>query len=63
MAAVTDRGMDKDVVHICNGIQPSRTEGWNAIAAMWRDLETVMPSEISQTERGEYHLHAESKKK
>ena len=66
-----DRGMDKeDVVCVCvcvcvcimeyypvtakNGIRPS--------AATWMDLEIVTLSEISQTEKDEYHLHAESKK-
>ena len=61
-----DRGMDKeDVVHIYtveyywaikkNEILP--------FAAIWMDLENIILSEISQSEKDTvYHLHVESKK-
>ena len=53
-----NRGMDKeDVVHICNGILLSHKK--NEImpfAVTWMDLEIVILSEVSQTEKGKYHL-------
>ena len=51
-----DRGMDKeDVVHIHNGILLSHKN--NEImpsAATWMDSETVILSEVSQTEKEKY---------
>ena len=44
------RGIDEDVVHIYNRIILSHKK--NKIipsAATWRDLEIIIPSEISQT--------------
>ena len=48
-----DRGLDKeDVVHIYNGISLSHwKDGIMPFAATWLDLENVMMSEISQTEK------------
>ena len=54
----TNRGVDKeDVVHIYNGILLSHEK--NEImpfAATWMDLQIVILSEISQTEKDKYHI-------
>ena len=56
-----DGGMDKeDVVHIYNGILLNHKKN-NAImpfAATWMDLEFVILSEVSQTEKDKYHTIA-----
>ena len=48
-----DRGMDKeDVVHIYDGILLSnKKEQNNAFAVTWMDVEIVILSEVSQTEK------------
>ena len=55
----TDRGMDKeDVVHIYSGILLSHKK-MNEImpfAETWVDLEIVILSEVSQTEKEKYHM-------
>ena len=55
----TDRGMDKeDVVHIYSGILLSHKK-MNEImpfAATCIDLEIIMLSEVSQTEKVKYHM-------
>ena len=52
-----DRRMDKDVVHIYNGILVShkKTEIM-PFAAPWMDLETVILSEVRQKEKDKYHM-------
>ena len=48
------RGIDKDVVHIYNGILLSHKE--NAVmpfAATWMDLEMII---LSQREKDKYHM-------
>ena len=63
------RGMHKeDVVHICNGILLSHRKKNEIMAfvATWMDLEIVILSEASQTEKDKYciiSLYVESKKK
>ena len=58
-----DRGMDKDELHKCNGILFSHKK--NKImpfAATWMNLEIIIMSEVSQTEKAKYHLYVESNK-
>ena len=51
-------GMDKeDLVNIYNGILLSRKkEEIMPYAATWMDLEVVILSEVSQTEKDKYHM-------
>ena len=52
-----DRGMDKDVVHVYNGMLLGHKQ--NEImqfAADWMDLEIIILSEVSQTEEDRYHM-------
>ena len=53
-----NRGMDKeDMVHIHSGILFSHKR--NEImpfAATWMDLEMIILSEVSQTEKDKYHM-------
>ena len=52
-----DRGMDKeDVVHVYSGILLSqeKNELMPSIAT-WMDLEMIILSEVSQTEKDKYH--------
>ena len=53
-----DRGMDKeDVVHIYNGILLSHKKEQNmTFAATWMELEIIILSELSQTEKDKYHM-------
>ena len=53
-----NRGMDKeDVVHRYNGILLShRKNEMMPFAAVWTDLETVIPSEVCQTVKEEHHM-------
>ena len=53
-----NRGVDKgDVEHIYNGILVShKKERKMAFAATWMDLEIVILSEVSQTEKGKYMI-------
>ena len=50
--------MDKeDVVHKYNGILLShKKEGIMPYAATWMDLEIIILSEVSQTEKDRYHM-------
>ena len=52
-----NRHMNKeDVVHIYNGILLSHKKEQNSVfAATWIDLEIVLLSEVSQTQRDKYH--------
>ena len=53
-----DRGMDKEnMVHLYNGILLShKMNEIGSFVQMWMDLESVMQSEVSQTEKDEYHI-------
>ena len=59
--------MDKeDVVHIYNGLLPIKKNEIVPFAEMWMDLESVIQSEVSLTEKKKCHmkyLYVESKKK
>ena len=60
-----NRGMDKeDVVYMEYywAIKKSETVPF---AAMWMDLEIIIPSEVSQTEKDKYHMisHMQNLKK
>ena len=48
-----DKGMDKDVVHIYNGILLSHKKRHEIMpfAATWMDLEVIILSEVSQKEK------------
>ena len=52
------RGMDKeDVVHIYNGILLSHKKNdIMPFVVTWMDLEIVILSEVSQTEKDKYHM-------
>ena len=51
-----NRGMDKDVVHIYNGILLSHKRNEiELFVVRWMDLETVIQSEVSQKEKTKYH--------
>ena len=45
----------EDVVHILNGISAVKNEIMPS-AATWMDLEMVILSEVSQTEKDKYHM-------
>ena len=53
-----DRGMDKeDVVHIYNGILLNhKMNEIMPFGATWMDLEIIILSEVSQTEKDKYHM-------
>ena len=52
-----DRGMDKeDVVHIYSGILAIKKNEIRPFAATWMDLEMIILSEVSQTEKDKYHM-------
>ena len=52
--ASNDRRMDKDVVHIYNGILAIKRNEIGSFVEMWMDLESVIQSEVSQKEKNKY---------
>ena len=49
--------MDKYAVHICNGILFShKNKQNNAFVATRMDLEIIIMSEVSQTQKDKYHM-------
>ena len=52
-----ERGMDKeDVVHIYNGILAIKKNKIMPFEATWMDLEIIIISEVSQSEKDKYHM-------
>ena len=52
-----ERGVDKDVVHIYDGVLLSyKGNKIMPFAAAWRDLETVILSKVSYTEKDTYAI-------
>ena len=53
-----NRGIDKEVVvHIYNGIYSAiKRNKIGSFAETWRDLETVIQSEVSQKEKNKYRI-------
>ena len=49
--------MDKDVVHICNGILLSnKKDEIMPFAATWIELDIIILTEVSQREKDKYHM-------
>ena len=48
--------MDKDVVYIYNGILVIKKNEILPFAATWMDLEIIILSEVSQTEKDKYYM-------
>ena len=53
-----DRGMDKkEMVHVYNGILSSHKKNETLpFIATWMDLEIIVMSEVSQTQKDKYHI-------
>ena len=52
-----DRGMDKEVVHVYNGILLSHKKEWNnSFAATWMDLDIIIISEGAQSGKDKYYM-------
>lgn len=51
-----DRGVDKDMVHIHNGILHSHKKEIMAFAPTWAELEVLILSKVSHTVRHKYHM-------
>ena len=52
---MSNRRMDKDVVHIDSGILAIKNEIM-PFSVTWLDLEMVILSEVSQTQKDKYHM-------
>ena len=56
-----DRRMDKEnVVHLHNGVQHSRKKNNDFLnsAGKWMELENIILSEVTQTQKDNYHMHS-----
>ena len=53
----TNREMDKeDVVHVYSGILAIKKNKIMPFAATWIDLDIIILSELSQTQKNKYHM-------
>ena len=48
--------MDKDVVHIHNGILTMKRNAFESVLMRWLNLEPIIQSKVSQKEKDKYHL-------
>ena len=51
-----DRRMDKDVVHIHNGILAIKRKEIGSFVEMWMEIDTVIQSEVSQKEKNKHRI-------
>ena len=52
-----NRWMDKEVVHIHNGILLShKKNAFESVLLRWMNLEPIIQSEVSQKEKDKYHI-------
>ena len=51
--------MDKEnVVHLHNGVLHSRKNGSLNFAGKWMELENIILSEVTQTQKDNYHMYS-----
>ena len=48
--------MDKDVVHVYNGMSAAKRDKTESFVEMWMDLETVKQSQVGQKEKNKYSI-------
>ena len=48
--------MDKEVVHIHNGILAIKRNTFESVLMRWMNLETIIQSEVSQKEKDKYRI-------
>ena len=54
-----DRRMDKEnVVHLHNGTLLSRKKNILNFAGKWMELENIILSEVTQTQKDNYHMYS-----
>ena len=53
-----DRRVDKENVHLHNGVLHSRENDILKFAGKWIDLENAILSEVTQTQKDSYHMYS-----